>query len=450
MIEFKGKAMSRVLHRTCHSHLPTVAKGEGVYLFDDAGNSYLDACGGAAVSCLGHSNKAVKTAMQKQLDQVAFAHTGFFTNQAQESLAEHLIDHAPSGFKSVYFVSGGSEAVETALKLSRQYFVEKGLNNKKYIIARKQSYHGNTVGALSAGGNLWRRSMFDPILLPGNHISACYSYREKFSEESDADYGLRTANELEHEILKLGADNVAAFIAEPLVGATMGAVPATTGYFKRIREICDQYDVLLILDEVMCGSGRTGTLHACEQEGVVGDLQTMAKGLSAGYQPLGAVLVGTKVHDAICDGSGLFQHGHTYIGHAMACAAGLAVQQEIQQKNLLDNINKQGDLLKDALNDLAKEHPFIGDVRGRGLFIGLEMVQDKVTKKPFSPHNKTHAKIKKYAMQEGLMVYPMGGTIDGQFGDHVLVAPPFIIEESHIQQIVEKLSTAINKATQYD
>lgn len=441
--------MSRVLQRSCSVSLPTVARGEGAYLIDSNGKQYLDACGGAAISCLGHSNQSVKKAIQEQLDQVAFAHTSFFTNQPQEELAEHLINHAPNGFSSVYFVSGGSEAVETALKLARQYFVEVGLTDKKYIIARRQSYHGNTLGALSVGGNFWRRAMFDPILIPGHHISPCYAYRDKKESESTYEYGQRVANELEAEILQLGEENVAAFIAETIVGATAGAVPAVEGYFKRIREICDQYNVLLILDEVMCGMGRSGNLHASEQEGIVADIQPVAKGIAGGYQPLGAVLIADKIIKAIREGSGAFQHGYSYIGHAVACAAGLAVQKEIQEKNLLDNVRQQGELLQNLLKKSAINHPYIGDIRGRGLLIGVELVKDKINKTPFSPEEKIHAKIKQLALQKGLMVYPMGGTIDGKYGDHVLLAPPFIINETQIEEITEKLISSINEATHY-
>jgi adenosylmethionine-8-amino-7-oxononanoate aminotransferase len=441
--------MSKVLQRSCHTNLPTIASGEGVHLIDTNGKRYLDACGGAAVSCLGHSNHAVKEAIHKQIDKVPFAHTSFFTNKAQEDLAEHLITHSNSKFTSVYFVSGGSEAVETSIKLARQYFVEIGLTDKKYVIARKQSYHGNTIGALSAGGNLWRRQMFDPILISGNHISACYAYRGKHNNENDYEYGQRVANELESKIIELGEDNVAAFIAETVVGATLGAVTAVDGYFKRIREICNQYNVLLILDEVMCGSGRTGTLHACEQEGIYADIQTMAKGLSGGYQALGAVLIADKIQQAICEGSGMFQHGHTYIGHATACAAGLAVQKEIQKNNLLENVKLQGASLYGLLKDIAAEHPFIGNVRGRGLFIGVEIVKDKVNKTPFPTEQKVHAKIKKQAMELGLMVYPMGGTIDGKNGDHVLLAPPYIVNQSHIEEIADKVVKSINISTNY-
>jgi adenosylmethionine-8-amino-7-oxononanoate aminotransferase len=436
--------MSFVLGRSCNTHLPTVDYGDGVYIFDKNGKKYLDGCGGAAVSCLGHNNKEVKSAILEQMQKIPYAHTSFFTNDPQEELAQHLIQNAYGDFKSVYFTSGGSEAVETALKLARQYFVEIGENERKYIIARKQSYHGNTLGALSAGGNVWRKAQFEPMLISGNYISACYEYRDKKDDESSFEYGQRVANELEVKILELGKENVAVFIAEPVVGATAGALPATTGYFKKIREICDKYGVLLILDEVMCGSGRTGTLHACEQDEVKADLQTMAKGLSAGYQTLGATLVSAKIHNAICDGSGMFQHGHTYIGHPLGCSAGLATQKYILDNNLLDNVKQQGNYLKNILTQLAQEHNYIGNVRGRGLFVGLELVADKESKKPFNPQQKIHAKIKQAAMELGLMIYPMGGTIDGKNGNHILLAPPFTITQNQIDELIEKLILAID------
>ena len=288
-----------------------------------------------------------------------------------------------------------------------------------------------------------------------------YEYRDKRDDETSFEYGQRIANELETKILELGEKNVAAFVAETVVGATSGALTAPEGYFKRIRQICDQYDVLLILDEIMCGMGRTGVLHACEDEGeeghknkggnkgIQGDLQTIAKGIAAGYQPLGAVLIGKKIVDGIESGSGFFQHGHTYIGHATACAAGLATQLEIQEKNLLSNVKKQGENLKQQLKESFANVPelnqHIGDIRGRGLFIGVELVANKENKRPFDPKLKLHAQIKKQAMQNGLMVYPMGGTIDGVNGDHILIAPPFIINEGNVAQIAERLSKTLQE-----
>ncbi|WP_417815221.1 aspartate aminotransferase family protein [Thalassospira alkalitolerans] len=435
---------SHVLHRNSLTQPPRAVSGDGIYITDAQGKRYLDACGGAAVSCLGHSDPAVRAAMHAQIDQIAYAHSGFFSSDAMEELADDLVAHAPEGIAKAYFVSGGSEAIEASLKMARQYFLEIGQPDRKYVIARRQSYHGNTLGALSVGGNMWRRQQFEPLLINASHIAPCYAYRDQLPGETDVAYGLRVANELEAAILELGAGSVAAFVAEPVVGATSGAVAPVPGYFKRIREICDQYGVLLILDEVMCGMGRTGTLHAIEQEGISGDLQTVAKGLGAGYQPIGAVLVSQKIDDAIASGSGFFQHGHTYQGHATACAAALAAQRAIRERDLLTNVVKQGELLADGLHDRFGQHPFVGDIRGRGLFRGIELVADCETKEVFDPARKINAKIKKAAFARGLMAYPMGGTIDGVRGDHVLFAPPFIVTEDDVAKIIDLFELAMN------
>jgi adenosylmethionine-8-amino-7-oxononanoate aminotransferase len=380
------------------------------------------------------------------VDQLAFAHTGFFTSDPAEELADRLVAAAPEGIDRVYLVSGGSEAVEAALKLARQYYMEIGQPQRHRVIARRQSYHGNTLGALAAGGNEWRRAQFAPLLVETTHISPCYEYRGRAEGESVEDYGLRVADELEAEILRLGPETVMAFVAEPVVGATAGAVPAVEGYLKRIREICDEYGILLILDEVMCGMGRTGYLFACEEDGVSPDMITIAKGLGAGYQPIGALLVQGKIYDAIAAGSGFFQHGHTYMGHAMAAAAANAVLSEIEENDLLTRVRNQGDKLQAALLAQFGQHAHVGDVRGRGLFRGVELVADRDTKHPFDPALKLHAKIKAAAFEAGLICYPMGGTIDGVNGDHVLIAPAFIIEDTQIDELVSKLSTAIDKA----
>lgn len=437
-------ASTHVLHRTSINTPPRAVKGEGIYIFDHTGKSYLDACGGAAVSCLGHSDPEVRAAMHAQIDQIAYAHSGFFSSDAMEELADELVASAPAGIDKVYFVSGGSEATEAALKMARQYFLEIGQPERKYVIARRQSYHGNTLGALSVGGNMWRRQQFEPLLITATHIAPVYQYRDQRADETAEAYGLRVANELETAILELGADNVAAFVAEPVVGATAGALAPVPGYFKRVREICDQYGVLLILDEVMCGMGRTGTLHAIEQEGISGDLQTIAKGLGAGYQPIGAVLVSKKINDAIANGSGFFQHGHTYQGHATACAAALAAQRAIKNRNLLANVVKQGENLVDGLQAKLGQHPYVGDIRGRGLFRGVELVANRETKDPFDPALKINAKIKKAAFARGLMAYPMGGTIDGVRGDHVLFAPAFIVTEDDVAKIVDLFAGALD------
>ena len=436
--------MSHVLHRNLNQEYPTAVKGDGPYIVDREGRRYLDASGGAAVSCLGHSDEAVAQAIKDQVSQLAYAHTSFFTSDPMEQLADFLIERAPAGLDSVYFVSGGSEAVEAALKLARQYFVEIGQPQRKHLIARRQSYHGNTLGALATGGNAWRRQQFEPLLINVSHVSPCYAYRDQQPDETPEAMGIRLAAELEAEILRLGADNVMAFVAEPVVGATLGAVTAVPGYFRRIREVCDRYGVLLILDEVMCGMGRTGSLFAAEQEGVTADLITIAKGLGAGYQPIGATLVSQRIRDAIANGSGFFQHGHTYIGHATACAAALAVQQTIESRDLLTRVNVLGEGLKARLNERFAHHPHVGDIRGRGLFQGLELVADRDSKKPFDASLKLHARLKKAAMAEGLMCYPMGGTLDGRQGDHILLAPPFILQESHLDEITAKLGRAID------
>ncbi|OJY36241.1 MAG: aspartate aminotransferase family protein [Rhodobacterales bacterium 65-51] len=432
--------------RSTKGALPVAVRGEGCYLIDAAGKRYFDGSGGAAVSCLGHSDAGVRAALHDQLDRLAFAHTGFFTSEPAEALADRLIAHAPPGIDRVYLVSGGSEAVEAALKLARQYFMEIGQPQRHRVIARRQSYHGNTLGALAAGGNAWRRAQFAPLLVETSHIAPCYEYRDRAPGETVEAYGLRVADELEAEIIRLGPETVMAFIAEPVVGATAGAVPAVPGYFRRIREICDQHGILLILDEVMCGMGRTGHLFACEEDGVAPDLITIAKGLGAGYQPIGALLTSDRIYDAVAAGSGFFQHGHTYMGHPMAAAAANAVLEAIVARGLLARVREQGARLQAALEAALGQHPHIGDIRGRGLFRGVELVADRETKAPFDPALKLHARVKALAFEAGLICYPMGGTIDGQRGDHILLAPPFIIEDAQIDELVSKLSGAIRGA----
>ena len=435
--------MSHIFPRSMKSSPPVAVGGKGCYLFDASGKSYLDASGGAAVSCLGHGDATVIGAIKDQLDWLAYAHTGFFTSEPAEALADLLIEHAPGTLDRVYLVSGGSEAAEAAIKLARQYFVEKGEPARGRLIARRQSYHGNTIGALSAGGNEWRRAQFAPLLLDMSHIDPCYPYRLQHEGESDEAYGLRAANLLEEELLRVGPENVMAFMAEPVVGATAGALVPAPGYFRRIREICDTYGILLILDEVMCGMGRTGTLFACEQDGVAPDIACIAKGLGAGYQPIGAMLCTSEIYDTIGRGSGFFQHGHTYLGHPAAAAAGLAVVRSVLDRGLLHRVREQGAALASALQERFAQHPHVGEIRGRGLFMGIELVADRSTKAPFDPALKLAARIKAAAFEGGLICYPMSGTIDGKTGDHVLLAPPFIIEDAQIGELVDKLDGAI-------
>src|SRR2546421_970723 len=444
--ELPCSCVSHVFHRNPQHSYPVAVSGEGIYLRDRAGRRYLDASGGAAVSCLGHSDRAVIDAIRRQLEALPYAHTSFFSNEPVEALADALIERAPRPLDRVYFTSGGSEAIEAALKLARQYFVEKGEPQRVHLISRRQSYHGNTLGALAAGGNRWRRQQFEPLLIKVTHVAPCYPYRDQRSGESESAYGERLAAELEEQVERLGGDTVIAFVAETVAGATLGAAPPVPGYFKRVREICDRYGILLILDEVMCGVGRCGTMWAFEGEGVVPDMVAIAKGLGAGYQPIGALVVARAVYETIVQGSGFFQHGTTYLGHAAACAGALAVQHRLRDGGVLARVIPMGEVLAQGLRSAFAEHPHIGDIRGRGLFWALELVADRASKRPFDAGRRLHARIKQAALDAGLLCYPMGGTIDGVQGDHVLLAPPFIIEPAQIEELLHKLGQAIKSA----
>jgi adenosylmethionine-8-amino-7-oxononanoate aminotransferase len=438
--------MSHVMHRNLRAMPPVVASAAGIEIVDRDGKRYIDASGGAAVSCLGHGHPDVLAAMHAQIDSVAYAHTSFFTTDVAEALADTLVEGAPPGLAHVYLVSGGSEAIEAALKLARQYAVEIGEPQRSVFIARRQSYHGNTLGALAVGGNEWRRREFEPLLMHVERVSPCFEYRERRDGESQDAFTDRLIAELEAAIERVGPTRVLGFCAETVVGATSGAVPPTPGYFRRVREVLDRCGALLIADEVMCGMGRTGTMYAIEQEGIVPDIVTIAKGLGGGYQPIGAVLAHERVVAPIRDGSGAFQHGHTYIGHATAAAAALAVQRVIRRDHLLDAVRDRGGYLERALANRFESHPHVGDIRGRGLFRGLELVADLATREPFDPALRLHARVKSEAMRAGLCIYPMGGTIDGVRGDHVLLAPPYIIRESEIDEVVARLARAIDVA----
>ena len=439
--------MTHVLHRHLRQTPPIAASASGMTIRDAAGRDYLDASGGAAVSSLGHAHPDVIAAMHAQIDRIAYAHTSFFTTEVAEALADELIRSAPAGISHAYLVSGGSEAVESALKMARQYFVEIGQPQRTHFIARRQSYHGNTLGALAVGGNEWRRAPFAPLLVPATHVSPCYPYREQRLGETPEAYGLRLAAELDAAIVAHGAERVIAFVAETVGGATAGVLTPVPGYFKAVREVCDRHGVLLILDEVMCGMGRTGTLYASEQEGIAPDLVTIAKGLGGGYQPVGAVLAQQRIVDAMSQGSGFFQHGHTYLGHPVACAAALAVQQVIRRDGLLAKVRDNGASFGAMLAGALGDHPNVGDIRGRGFFWGVELVADRNSKASFDPALKLHARIKQEALAQGLLCYPMGGTVDGRQGDHVLLAPPFIASRAHLEDIAARLASAITTVT---
>lgn len=415
-----------------------------MYLYSESGDAYLDMSGGAAVSALGHGHEAVIAAVRKQIGNLAFAHTAFFTNGPQEDLAERLAARFAEADARVYFTSGGSEANETALKLCWQYWHALKQPEKTVVISRQFSYHGNTLGALSVTGNLSRRVHYKSVLHDWPRIEPCYAYRHQNSDETDAEYGLRAAADLERAIQQIGAEKVAAFIAEPVVGATLGAVPPSSGYFREIRRLCDENDVLFIADEVMCGSGRTGTFFAHEQDDVIPDIVTMAKALGGGYQPIAATLVRKRITDGVTTLPGGFEHGHTYIGHATACAAAIAVQECLEEQNLLRKVALMGEELLEVLRDSFADHPNVGDIRGRGLFTGIEFVADKATKEPFPAEEKLTSKIKAAAMDAKLICYPGAGSVDGKRGAHLLLAPPFIIERKHIDEAASKLNTIFN------
>lgn len=436
---------THVFYRNPFAHYPVVARGEGVYLYDEQGKRYLDACGGAVVSSIGHCVPEVVDAIKAQLDKVEFAHTSQFTNPSQEKLAQMIAEHTPGGLNHVYFVSGGSEAVESAIKMARAYWVQMGRPEKWMVIGREQSYHGNTLGALAAGGNRWRRALYEPMLYQRPRVAPCYCYRCPF-DKTPEHCAIECADDLERAILEVGPEKVSAFIAEPIVGATAGALVPHDGYFRRIREICDRYDVLLIADEVMTGGGRTGRWFAMKHWGVVPDMLCLAKGLAAGYVPIGATVVHDRIIDTFHNRQNVFQHGHTYMGHPLAAAAGVAVIKYLRKNHLVERCERMGAVLMDALRAKLGEHPHVGDIRGKGLFIGLEFVADRATKQPFEPEWGFHRRLGQAAFESGLIVYPMGGTVDGRRGDHVLLAPPYTITKAQIARLVKLLAAAIDTA----
>jgi adenosylmethionine-8-amino-7-oxononanoate aminotransferase len=439
--------MSHLVHRSLRADPPIAVRGQGIYLYDQAGREIIDGSGGAAVACLGHGHPKVIGAIKAQLDKLAYAHTALFSCESAEELADMMVGHAPGGLTHAYFCSSGSEGNEAAIKLARQYFLEIGQPQRSRFIARRQSYHGNTLGALSAGGNAMRRAPYQPLLSPAfSHVSPCYAYRDRADDEDDAQYVARLAAELEAEFQQLGPDTVIGFMAETVVGATLGCVTALPGYFTAMKAVCDRHGALLILDEVMSGMGRCGTLHAWEQEGVSPDIQIVAKGLGGGYQPIGGILVHGRVIAGLGGGSGAFMHGHTYQAHPVACAAAVAVQQVMAEEKLLDNVRAMGALLEARLTERFGNHRNIGDIRGRGLFWAVEFVQDRAGKAVFDPALKLNERVKAEAFARGLACYPMGGTIDGRQGDHAILAPPYIVDAAQLEQIVDGFGAAVDAA----
>jgi adenosylmethionine-8-amino-7-oxononanoate aminotransferase len=439
--------MSRIIHRSLRQDPPLALSGEGIFIRDSNGKTIIDGSGGAAVACLGHGHPRVLEAMRRQQEALCYAHTALYSCEPAEELADLILGDEPGGLTHLYLCSSGSEGTEAALKMARQYFVEIGQPHRTRFIARRQSYHGNTLGALSASGNAMRRALYMPVLSEAfSHVSPCYAYRDRRDDESEADYVARLAAELEAEFQRLGPDSVIAFVAEPVVGATLGCVTALPGYFQAMRAVCDRHGALLIFDEVMCGMGRTGTMHAWEQEGVSPDIQVVAKGLGGGYQPVGGILVHGRVVQALREGSGAFMHGHTYQAHPVAAAAALAVQKAIREEHLLDNVRAMGALLEQRLTERLGNHAHVGDIRGRGLFWAVEFVRDRATKAPFDPGLSLHERVKMAAYDRGLACYPMGGTIDGRQGNHVILAPPYIVTTEQIDTIVARFGDAVEAA----
>jgi adenosylmethionine-8-amino-7-oxononanoate aminotransferase len=440
-------SMSRVLHRTMAGRPDVVLRGKGLILTLQNGHEIIDASGGAAVACLGHGNRRVAEAVGAQARKLAYAHTGFFTSEPAEALADLLLKDEPGGLSHAFFVCSGSEAMESALKLARQYFIERGEPHRTRFIGRRQSYHGNTLGSLASGGNVSRRAPYEPIFADRfSLVSPCFPFHYQQADESDHRYVSRLAKELDDEFERLGPRTVAAFCAEPVVGATTGCVTAVPGYFQAIREVCARHGALLILDEIMCGTGRTGTLHAWEQEGVTPDIQAIGKGLGGGYQPIAAILISRRVVDALRAGSGAFVHGHTYQAHPVACAGALEVQKIIAEDGLLANVRAQGKYLERCLRERFRSHEHVGDIRGRGLFFALEFLKDRERRVPFDPELQLHERVKESALRTGLAIYPTGGTIDGYRGDHALIAPPYISKAGDIEIIVERLGKAVDDA----
>ena len=438
--------MSRVMHRSSKTTFPLAVSGQGIELTLADGRTVIDASGGAAVACLGHGNRRVSQAIARQAEKLAYIHTMFFTSEPAEALAELLVGEEKGDLVNAFFVSSGSEAMEASLKLARQYFVEKGEPERLHFISRRQSYHGNTFGALAVSGHPARRNIYEPMLMTCNsQVSPCFAYHYQGAVESDAQYVERLGAELEAEFQAVGPNKVIAFIAETIVGATSGCATALPGYFRKMREVCDRHGALLILDEIMCGMGRSGTTHAWEQEGVTPDLQAVAKGLGGGYSPIGALLVSRKVHDVLSTGTGAFVHGHTYQAHPVACTAALEVQRIIAEEHLVDNARVMGQVLREALQQRFGDHPKVGDLRGKGLFQALEFVTDRDTRTSFSRAAQFSDRLKGEALKLGLAIYPNGGTVDGSRGDHVIIAPPYNINEQQIYTIVDLLGEAVDR-----
>ncbi len=432
-----------VFYRNPTKHYPKAVRGQGIYIYDSDGKEYMDGSGGAVVVSIGHGVPEVQEAMLRQSGLISFTHGSQFTTEPAVALADRLIGISPRGLNRVYYLSGGSEAVETAVKMARQYQVDRGVPSKYKVISRWTSYHGNTLGALALSGHTGRRRYHQPLMTHTPHIMPCYCYRCPLNLNPES-CAVECADDLEKAILYEGPDSVSAFIAEPVVGATAGALVPKDGYFQRIREICDRYDVLLMIDEVMTGVGRTGRYFAMDHWNVAPDMIIAAKGLASGYTPIYCVITTEAIHRAIREGNGAFIHGHTYSQNPLSCAVALAVLEYLEKHGLVERSAVMGAYLLEKLQTL-KNHPIVGDVRGLGLFCGVELVRDRKTKEPFDPKMKVNVLVGNRAFEKGLITYPGGGGADGVNGDHILLAPPFIIEKEEIDRLVSILDASIGE-----
>lgn len=424
--------------------LPKVAWAKGSYVYDADGKKYIDGSGGPAVYCIGHSNEEVNDAIKRQLDLVAHGYRYNFSSDAMEELTEIVRGRCGGTLNNMVYVTGGSEAVESCLKLALQYHAARGEMSRRRFIARERSWHGNTLGALSVSGFLERKRAFEGSLLDVSRLSPANAYRPVAGATAET-VGEACAKELEDEILRVGPEKICAFIFEPVVGAAGGCVPAPKGYAKRVREICDKYGVILISDEVMCGAGRSGTWRALEQDGVEPDIMSVAKGLAAGYLPLGAAIYNDKVADAIHGTHGAPMTGHTFTAHTACCAAGVAVQKIVARDKLVERVKAMEAPFVKMLAEATKDIEAVGDIRGRGFFQALELVADRKTKKPFDGERKLFMKIRLKAFDNGLICYPVGGNVDGVNGDVVILAPPYNVTEAELTEIVDKTAESIKQ-----
>ena len=440
---------NNVFYRNQNWIYPKIEKGEGIYLIGEDGKKYIDGCSGSAVANIGHGNKEIAEFAKEHIERIAFTHLSRWTVDSIEKCAERIVTWCPEGLEHVYFVSGGSEATETAMKMARQYFVERdGKSNKWKVISKWNSYHGATLGSLSMTGTIGRRKIYDPLLTNFPKINQFYHYRNPWGAKTLEETSILAAKSLETEILRHGADNIAAFISEPVVGSAAPGVHPEKIYFDMVREICDKYDILFIMDEVMAGTGRTGRKMASEHFDAKPDILVVAKGLSSGYTPIGAAICTTEVFETIMvKGSGNFIHGHTYAGNPLSCGIADKVMEIIERENFIDNCANQGDYLMEKLEGLY-DYPIIGEIRGKGLMIGIEFVKDKETKEPFDLSDNIKGKITNNCLEEGLVPYPGGGSVDGSRGDHILLAPPINITKEEVDLLYEKLENAVRKTSE--